>query len=185
MDLLSVRPRTLSELSRFSGISVQGVLRHLNKLQASGLLIEKNFRSKELPIRRLYSLSGSRIHDYSVGNLSIIKRTESSSSVIKSKLSVRELESMAEERIVLRRRVNDRVRKLGRAIDELVGIQTRLVESIESLGLGEEDQLILLIVFTEETLQDAEKVLKNVHRISDPRKAVDRALARVSRNAKR
>lgn len=184
VDLLSRRPRTLKELSILTGISVQGVLKHLNKLDEMGLVREKSFKGSELPIRRTYFLKGSRIRDFSLDDLTIVKSTPAYDGDLNFKRQYVDLERLAEDSIVLRRRVKDRARRLGRTIDDLVDVETRLVGFIESMDLDEEDRLVLLTAFTEETLQDAEEVLRDVHGMPEPRRSIERALAKAKRNAK-
>ena len=185
VDLLSRRPRTLKELSVSTGISVQGVLKHMNKLDEMGLVREKKFKGSEIPIRRTYYLKGSRIRDFSLGDLTIIKSTSAKAEGLGSKHLYFDLERLAEDGIVLRRRVRDRTRRLGRVIDELVDAETKLVAFIESMDLDEEDRLVLLTAFTEETLQDAERVLREVHGVPEPRRSIARALAKARRNVKK
>ena len=51
-DLLSIRPRPLSELAHETGISVQGVLKHLKKLAAMGVLRETELRGRPFHFSR-------------------------------------------------------------------------------------------------------------------------------------
>lgn len=183
-DLLSTRPRTLKELADASGISVQAVLKHLDKIDKLGLLREQKVAGGGVQARKLYSVKGVRLGDFSTGGVTIVKMTESVPVEARSKDVVSELESLAEDALVQRRRIREEARRLGRLIDGLVESETRLDWLISSLGLDDGDALVLRTVYTEETLEDAERVLGSVYGFADPRRSIDRAIGKAKRSAK-
>ncbi len=124
-DLISVRPRTLRELADLTGISVQGVLKHLSRLEKLGLLSETKVDGGALPIRKVYSIKGVRIGDFSHGDLTVVKVTASTERPAHSEEPLRELESLAADALVQKRRVRDQTRRLGRMIDELVEYRSK------------------------------------------------------------
>ena len=69
-SLISSRPRTLGELAETTGISVQGVLKHLSRLSASGMVKTKNLPSgRYLRPRKLYFIEDRRVANYSEGEM--------------------------------------------------------------------------------------------------------------------
>ena len=72
-DLVSARPRSLGELAAATGISIQGVLKHLRKLEELGLVEGKNVRSPDLAVRKVYAAKGVRLGDFSAGDLTLVK----------------------------------------------------------------------------------------------------------------
>lgn len=180
VDALSVRPRTLGELASVTGISVQGVLKHLKRLADVGLVEERRLGTRTLRARTVYAAKGHLVGDYSTQDLTVVKPTE--------RLPPRgaqernpDLERMSAEVLVLRRRVREQARRLGRMIDELVDEREALTESLDGLSLSPEERLIVEVVLTEETLGDGLKVLSKHYGIED-RRSIDRALAKARRS---
>ena len=61
-SLLSSRPRTLGELAEVTGMSVQGVLKHLKKLAEKGIVKEwKMPRGRHLRPRKLYFIESRKV----------------------------------------------------------------------------------------------------------------------------
>ena len=184
-DLLSIRPRTLKELAELTGISVPGVLKHLSKLRMLGLLQQRKVSGGVLQARTIYSIRGAHIGDFSVGDLTVVKLTQGKPGEPKSRDPIAEIQSLAEDSIVQRRRIREQSRRLGRLIDDLVQNEGRLSALVESLQVNDNEKILLLAAFTEETMEEAEKSLSRHHGLIDPRKSIDRALANAKRNAKR
>jgi predicted ArsR family transcriptional regulator len=185
VDLLSKRPRSLGELASSTGITVQGVLKHLDRLSKLGLIEERRIYSNESSVRKMYSLRGPRISDFSLGDLTVVKATELVESEKAGAGSLREIELLAEDALVLKRRIRAQAKKLGRAIDELSGEEQRLINLIEAIKIDEFSRLVLETAFTEETMRDAEGVLSEIHQVEDPRKTIERALAKARRSVKK
>jgi predicted transcriptional regulator len=185
VDLLSKRPRTLRELSILSGISVQGVLRHLESLMKINLVAARTVRTEKLPARKIYYLKGFHFDDFSVGDLTVVRSSRRRTSRSQPVATIDELEDLAADLIVRRRRIREKAKRLSRMIEELAEDQSRLVESIEAMDLSDEERMILLTVFTEETLQDAEESLSKVQGMRDARGSVDRLVMKVRGNAKK
>ena len=184
-DLVSTRPRTLAELSDLAGISIQGVLKHLKKLEKLGLAKGRDVRGSELRVRRLYSPGKEKVGDFSVGDLAVVRLSSGRSAGSISARSVEGLEALAEDAIVQRARIGEQARKLGRMIDDLVGLEASLAGTLESLKLGADEELVLHTYFTEVTPEGAVKTLSKYYGLSDARKAIARAMAKVSRAAKK
>jgi len=92
-------------------------------------------------------------------------------------------EQMAADLIVQRRRVREQARRLGRAIDELVGYQGALESALEGLDLTQEERVILEVVLTEETIEDGRSVLSRYYGLED-RRSIDEVLSKARRIVK-
>lgn len=178
-DALSVRPRTLGELSSITGISVQGVLRHLRRLAKLGLVEEKKLEVRGLRARAIYAARVHLVGDYSTSDLTLVKATDTLPPRALSEGDL-DLEKTAGEILVLRSRIREQARRVGRMIDELVGEQEALRAGLESLILSPEERIILEVVLTEDTLGDGLRVLSEFYGIED-RRSIDRALAKARR----
>jgi predicted transcriptional regulator len=184
-DLLSRRPRTLKELADKTGVSMQAVLKHLDKLDSLGMIEKKSVSGSEISARKLYSIKGIHVEDFSAGDLTIVNLSRELPAPSLSKNPVRDLESLAVENIVLRRQIRERARRLQRSIGRLVENEERLKSIVDGIDLDDGERLILQTAFTEETLDEAEKVLRTTHDIAEPRRSIDRAISKASRNVKR
>ena len=181
-ELVSRRPRTLRELARLTGVSVPGVLRHVEAMGRAGLIREDRLAAKGLPVRKVYSLQGVKVMDFSVGDLTILKVSAKEWTKAEAAGS---LERQAMDIMMARRRVRDKAKRLARAIDELAENEEALAQSIEGRGLADEERLVLLTVLTEETTEEAERVLARVQGMRDARRSIDKALATARRNGGR
>lgn len=180
-DLISVRPRTLKELAEITGITVQAVLKHLEKLKDLGVLEEKRISSTELAARKVYSMVGSHIGDFSHGDLTIVKMSKSNApSGLPKGGSLDQLEQLSEGFLVQRRRIREETRRLGRMIDELVTDEERLGALIGALHLRDDEKLILHTYFTEESVKEAEDSLEEHYGMENARRAIDQVLDKVS-----
>jgi len=184
-ELISTRPRTLKELSDITGISVQGVLKHLGRLRQLGLVAESRVAAGTLPVRKLYSTKDVRIGDFSYGDLTVVKLTKSSPRGAAPTEGAREMEALAGDALVQRRRIREQARKLARLIDELFETETRLDRIIRSLGLKDDERLIVQTAFTEESIEEAEKALRRHHGLREARVSLERAVAKARRIGKK
>jgi DNA-binding transcriptional ArsR family regulator len=178
LDLLSKRPRTLRELAKLTGISVQGVDRHLENLRKMGVLKEREIRSDELSARKEYYLEGAHFSDFSVGDLAIVKASRARRPELTRGFSGNELESFASDISIRRRQIKERAKRLARMIDELSEDELRLVAMIDAMGLNNEERLIVETVFTEETLQDAKDLLTKVQGLPASTRSIEKALSK-------
>lgn len=176
-SLVSVRPRTLSELSRLTGMTVQGVLKHLSRLEKLGLVGQTRVKAEELRVRKVYSIKETRIGDFSDRDFVIVRATKRPEPPADSGASVEELESLSADALVQKRRVKDEVRRLGRTIDELMALEARIGTIVRALPLADEERLLLYAAFTEDSLEDAEKTLREHYRLREPRRALEKALS--------
>ncbi|MDV3244135.1 MAG: winged helix-turn-helix domain-containing protein [Nitrososphaerales archaeon] len=184
-DLVSTRPRTLRELADFTGISIQGVLKHLDKLNGLGLIAEKRVSGGSLPVRKLYAIKGVRVGDFSYGGLTIVKMSRSIGKAVGSENPVPELESLAADAIVQRRRIRDQARRLGRMIDDFVDTETRIEGLVRSLDVKDDERLLIQTAFTEESLEEAERTLREHQGLKDARRALEKALSRARKVGKK
>ena len=178
VDALSIRPRTLGELSATTGISVQGVLRHLRRLGELGLVEERKLVPRTPKARRVYASKSTAFGDYSAGDLTVVKSTEKLPSQGHQRLQ--DLEKVAGEILLHRRRVGERARRLGELIDGVVTEQEELEAALEGARLTAEEKLMLRVILTEETLEDGARVLSRFYGVDD-RRSIDKALAKARR----
>ena len=178
---LSVRPRTLNELADLTGISVQGVLRHLRRLEELGLVEEKKLAVRSPKARRVYASKTTALGDYSSGSLTVVKATEKRDWRARGTRGTPDLEQMAVELLIQRRRIRDEARRLGRMIDELAGDHGALKSYLNGMDLSSEERLILEVIFTEETLEDGARALARYYGLGD-RRSIDKALAKAKRS---
>jgi len=183
-DFISTRPRGLEELAAATGISMQGVLKHLKKLKSIGIVDERSIRSPILAARKVYVASGVRLRDFSSGDLTLVKLS-GRPPVSASELDrYPDLEYLAEEVILRRRRVRDHARRVGRMIDELVDEESRIGAILESMNLSDAEKLILQILFTEESLEQGERVLQEHFGLQDGKKSIEEALVKARHGLK-
>lgn len=182
--LLSTRPRTLKELADLTGISVQGVLKHLDRIKETGILAEMKVKGGELGVRKVYYLKGVHIGDFSYGDLMVVKETAVPARPSGQRASLQALEGLSEDILVQRVRIREESRRLGKMIDRLVGDETAVRAMIDSMRLRDDEKLVLLSVFTEENLEEAEKALSDHFGVIDARRSIDSALEKVKRIGK-
>jgi len=133
-----------------------------------------------MPIRKLYSMNRIRVVDFSVGDLSIFKVTRPSYD--RNAEGGPSLQWLATEILIGRRHIREKARRLARSIDELVENEEMLARAVDSLDVRDDERLILLTTFTEETAEDAETVLEKVQGLKDARRSIDKALAKAKRS---
>jgi predicted ArsR family transcriptional regulator len=177
-SLLSIRPRTLGELAETTGISVQGVLKHLVILRRHGLLREIRLKRNEyLRVKKLYSIDNRKIGDYSEDDLMIAHMVRSIGEIEADSSSIYlELENLAEEILFLQRKVRDYAKKMGRIITELASIRLRLASIIDSIELREEEKQIAKVLFTEDSLNEAKNMLSKHYGCKDAGEAIDKTV---------
>jgi DNA-binding transcriptional ArsR family regulator len=180
-NALSIRPMTLAELASATGITVQGVLRHLKRLAELGLVEEKPLSTRNLKARTVYAATGEVIGNYSTSDLVVVKPTRKLPTSAPSAGKPPSLEERATDILLLRHRVSDQAKKLGRMIDELADEREALRSGVDGLHASPEEGLILGVVLTEETLEDGLSVLARYYGIED-RRSIDRALAKARRS---
>jgi len=183
-QLISTRPRTLRELAERTGISIQGVLKHLEILNKMGLIQERTVsRPKYLTVKKAYSLKRASLDDFSRGSLMIVnlsaEREEDTLGVARDAFA--DLNGMAEELLIQGRRIKDQSRRLQRMIDEFSATKSRLERLIESLDLDSEEKLIAETVFTEDTAEGAAKVLSKFYGCRNPDEAISEVVAKVKK----
>jgi len=185
LDLLSRRGRTLRELSSLTGISVQGVLRHLEDMKKLGLVEEKKIKAKKLSARRIYLLTGLHVNDFSLNDLAVIRAGSPSRSSGNPRLTFEQLEDTSAEILVRRRAIKQQVKRLAKMIEEVSEEEAGLVQAIETMGLDDEDRVVLETAFTEDTLEEAEELLRRTQGVSDASETIEKAMNKARRIAKK
>ncbi|MGP8124334.1 MAG: helix-turn-helix domain-containing protein [Nitrososphaerales archaeon] len=183
-DLVSERPRSLGELATATGISMQGVLKHLRILEGMGLVEERSVRSPALSVRKVYEARGARLRDFSTEGLTLVRLCEEPSAVAEEPEKPLDLEYLAEEAIIQRRRVKDQARRLGRMIDDLVEDESRTKAALESMNLSETERLILQVLFTEQSFVVGERLLLEQYGLQDGKKSIESALGKARHRAR-
>jgi regulatory ArsR family protein len=180
MDGLSLRPRTLNELSDIAGTSVQGLIRYLNRLENMGLVEKRKVSANAPKARIVYAVKDALVGDYSMGDLTIVKASERGRPEAEG-TGPSDPEGLAGEILIQRRRIADQARRLGRSIDELVADREALIRALQAMPLTEDELLILTVVLTEETAEEGERVLSRYYGI-EGRRSIDEALAKAKRS---
>lgn len=183
--LVSIRPRTLSELAELAGISIQGVLKHLAKLEGQGLVQEVKVQAGRMSVRKLYAPKRFLLGDYSTPGFFVVKFTDGSRAAQPGPNARADLEAMAEDMMLLRRRVREEARRLGRTIDELAAEQARLGEALKSMDLDDEERFILEALFTEESVERGRELISKHYGLKDGTRSIDRALSKATRSARK
>ena len=182
--LLAVRPRTLAELADLTGVSVQGVLKHLAKLSSLGLVSESKVSGSHEKVRRLYGAKGSLVSDFSAEGLTLVRLTGAVTHDVNPKTAMDELEFLAEETLVKKRRIREQVRRIARLVDELADDEGRLKDTVDSLSLGDGEKAALMAYFTEESAEEAERALRKYYGFVEGRRSIEKAITKAGRNAK-
>jgi len=180
-DALSQRPRTLGELALITGISVQGVLRHLRRLEKLGLVEERKLSNSFSKARIVYASRGAAVEDYSTGDLTVAKVVQSGESDRPMHRPATDLEAMSADVLLLRRRVKDETKRLGRLIDEVAESRDELKASLANIPLNDVERVVLEVILTEETEEDGLRALSRFYGIED-RRSIDKALAKARYN---
>ena len=176
-DAVSLRPRTLTELADITGISVQGVIKHLKRLAKLGLVEEHRAPASVTKARRVYVAQGASVGDYSSKDLAIVKLSRATRPEKKRHAKNQDLESLAADVLFQRRRIRDEARKLGKMIDQLVEEEELLNGALEAGPFTEDERLILQSLLTEETIEEGVRVLSKYYGVED-RRSIDKALTK-------
>jgi DNA-binding transcriptional regulator GbsR (MarR family) len=176
-DAVSLRPRTLTELADITGISIQGVIKHLKRLAQLGLVEERKAPGSVTKARRVYVARGASVGDYSSRDLAIVKLSKANRPEKRRHAKSQDLESLAADVLFQRRRIRDEARKLGKMIDRLVEEEELLNGALEAGPFTDDERLILLSLLTEETIEDGVRVLSKYYGVED-RRSIDKALTK-------
>ena len=183
--LISRRPRSLGELADLTGISIQGVLKHLDRLKELGIDEDVKLKEKGISVHKVYAVRGAKIGDFSVGDLAVAKFTRAETPSVKSKDPLLDLESLAEDVILQRRRIRDQARRLGRMIDQLADDESRVDGVLNGMSLTVEDRLVLRALFTEESVEEGRRVLSKYYGVKDGGRSIEKQAAGAKQVAKK
>lgn len=180
-NLISSRPATLSELSALTGISVQGVLKHLNRIADEGLLREENMKSgRFLKQRKLYFIDKRKVADFSEGDLLLaalerVSVTETS----RAKDAYEELDWLAQDVIILRRRAKDLSHRLQRLLVEVAEDEARMAALLSDVELTPDERQIAYLIFAEDSPERAREILRDHYGCLDPEGAMESVSAKL------
>jgi predicted transcriptional regulator len=182
-NLLSSRPATLSEMSELTGISVQGVLKHLKKIREQGLLTEESMRSgRYLRQRKLYFMRGHKVADYSEGDLLVASVGRPREDAVQEVDDVyNELDRLAQDIIILRRRAKELSHRMQRVLDEVTEDEARIARLVSGLSLSDDEKQIAYLIFTEDTPERARAILRDHYGCRDPDAALNAVAAKIRR----
>jgi predicted ArsR family transcriptional regulator len=174
-SLISSRPRTLGELAETTGISVQGVLKHLKRLSESGILKEKSLTSgKYLRPRKLYYIDTRRVAEYSQGGMIVATLgNETSVGDLKVDDPYTELDRLAQDIILLRRRARELSERMKRMIEEVTEDESRIARLIDGLNLSSEEKQIAYLIFGDDRPELARRVLREHYGCKNPEEAIE------------
>ena len=180
-SLLSSRPATLSELAELTGISVQGVLKHLHKIDEGGLLKEESMKgARYLRQRKLYSIEKRKVADYSEGDF-LLAALGSQTTFIpeETKGAYEELDWFAQDILILRRRAKDLSHRLRRVLEEVTENEARIGGLLAGLRLEPEERQIAYLIFTEDSPERAKAILRDHYGCADPTGAINSVSAKL------
>jgi len=182
-SILSVRPAVLGELSSATGISVQGVLKHLGKIADEGLLSEENMKGgRFLKQRKLYYIKKRLVSDYSEGDLLLATLGKSSpEEPQRATKAYEELDWLAQDIIILRRRARDLAHKLHRVLDEVAEDESRIRALLAVLHLAPDERQIAYLIFTEDSPESAKAILSDHYGCADPGAAIEQVSGKLRR----
>jgi predicted transcriptional regulator len=185
--LLSVRPRTLSELAESTGGSIQAVLKHTKKIEEEGLLAETILGTgRYLRRRKLYSMKNKGVEGFARGDVLVAAFTpreregRGAEDTKGPNSGYPLLESLAEDVIYSRANMRESIKKLDRAISRVAESQDRLARTIsEQHSLTGEEKHIAYLYFTEDSESKVKEVLKTHFGCADPGDALGAVLTKL------
>ena len=157
----------------------------MRKMEGLGLVEEKSVKSPGLAVRKVYATTGVRLGDFSVGDLTLVKLSRKPSAPAEEPDRRFDLEYLAEEAILRRRRIRDQTRRLGRMIDDLVEDESRIKAALDLMDLSDTERLILQVLFTEESLEEGGRVLLEHFGLQDGKKSIEKALSKARHQIKK
>ena len=185
--LLTVRPRTLTELAEGTGVSIQAVLKHTKKLDEEGLLGETTLATgRHLRRRKLYSMKGKGVEGFSRADMLVAAFTPAGREGGEAEEAKGPgsrylvLESLAEDVIFSRASLRDSIKKLERSVSRLSDSQDRLAKKISGQRtLTSEEKHIAYLYFTEDSESRVKDVLRRHFGCADPDAALADVLAKL------
>jgi predicted ArsR family transcriptional regulator len=181
-SLISSRPRTLGELAETTGISVQGVLKHLRRLSDAGLVRAVDLPSgRHLRARKLYRIDSRKVSDYSEGDtiVATLATTEADGEEDRDGGEGRgpddpyaELDRLAQDVIMLRRRASELSERMNRAMREVARTEVAIAALIDGLDLSPEERQIAYLIFGDDGPEQARRTLRQHYGCLDPEEAI-------------
>ncbi len=169
-------------------MSVQGVLKHLKKLEEARLLRERKMkRGRYLKQRKLYFIDNPKVADYSqrdvlvatMGRPRAIGEPGEKTADRSGESSLRELDGLAQDVLILRRRVRDLARRTARMVDEVVESESRIATLVSSLGLTDEEEQVARLVYGDDSPETVRQILREQYGCTDPEGAIRDVMKRI------
>ncbi len=174
-SLLSSRPRTLGELAETTGMSVQGVLKHLKILSRLGILRTKNLSSgRYLRSRKLYYIDSRRVADYSEGDMTVaVLGREIATEPARVDDPSAELDRLAQDVILMRRRAEELAERMRRTTEEVTEDESRISRIIEGLDITTEEKQITYLSFGDDRPEKVRRILREHYGCRNPDEAIN------------
>ena len=93
--------------------------------------------------------------------------------------SYEELDSLAQDVIILRRRARETAQRMRRVLDEITEDEGRVAGIIEGLGLSQDERQIAYLIFAEDEPENARRTLKEHYGCADPEAAIRAVSAKI------
>ena len=186
-SLISSRPRTLSELAEMTSISVQGVLKHLKRLEEEGIVKEWNMaKGRYLRPRKLYYAESRRVADFSQDDLLVaaLRKVEEPHTP-KSDGAFEALDAHAQDIIIQHRRARELSKKMTRMIDAFLESEMRIGALIDSMDLEPDEKQVAHLIFGDDGPVKARRVLRNHYGCADPDAAIRAVIRKIRRPSAR
>jgi len=186
-SLISSRPRTLGELAEMTEISVQGVLKHLKKLEGEGIIKEWNMPTgRYLRPRKLYYIESRKVADFSQDDLLVasLGRTPDAEPLTDAD-AYEELDRLAQDVIMQQRRASELSKRMTRMIDEVLASESRMGALIDSMNLAPDEKQVAYLIFGEDGPDRARKILKDHYGCHDPDSAIREVTQKIRRSRRR
>ncbi|MDA4117942.1 MAG: winged helix-turn-helix transcriptional regulator [Thaumarchaeota archaeon] len=184
--LLTVRPRTLTELAESTGVSIQAVLKHTKKLEEEGLLASTILGAgRYVRRRKLYSMKkrveGASSETMLVAAFAPSDRERPDAEATEEPYSeYLVLERFAEDVVFSRANLRESLKRLERAISRLAESQDTLTRAIVGRrSLTSEEKHIAYLYFTEDSESRVKDVLKTHFGCADPKAALTDVLTKL------
>jgi predicted transcriptional regulator len=191
-SLISSRPRTLGELAETTGISVQGVLKHLKKLSDAGMVKVKSIPAgRYLRPRKLYYIDTRRVADYSRGDMIVAtlgdgregNPSDQTGNSSTSTDAYAELDRLAQDIILMRRRARELSIRMKRMTEEVTENESRIARLIEGLPLSPEEKQIAYLIFGDDRPEQARRILEEHYGCQNPEAAIRDVADKIRRGA--
>ena len=128
---------------------------------------------KYLRPRKLYYIESRRVADYSKGDMIVATLgLESAHGRLEAEDPSAELDRLAQDIILLRRRAMELSERMKRMIEEVTENESRIARLIEGLGLTSEEKQIAYLIFGDDRPEKARRILREHYGCRNPEAAI-------------